>query len=213
MEHIELHQENVSAQHLEINGKFSCSSKTKHIKAKVFFIKKGRDDIVIKDCPTGVMWADINTKPKQGMVFKEMRAILMNCPVDYIDETDPRSALKQGALSKGTKTVARGVSSKNSGVSARGVFPKKKEATRKKPAAPKRNAKGGFDGNARPVAPVNQRRRQRPVQPPQECVGRELRELRDSTEGLQDFWRSLPFHTQHRHKGATRRRWEAGAPQ
>ena len=74
-------------------GNFSCPSKTKHTKAKIFFIKdKVEDrDIVIKDCPTGVMWADVMTKPKQGMVFKEMGAVLMNCPVDYVGKTDTRS--------------------------------------------------------------------------------------------------------------------------
>ena len=39
VKHIELHQDNISAQLLEINGKFPSSSKTKHIKAKIFFIK------------------------------------------------------------------------------------------------------------------------------------------------------------------------------
>ena len=35
----EVHQDNVSAQILETNGKFSSSRKTKHIKAKFLFIK------------------------------------------------------------------------------------------------------------------------------------------------------------------------------
>ena len=39
VKYAEIHQDNVSAQMLETNGKFSSSGKTKHIKAKFFFIK------------------------------------------------------------------------------------------------------------------------------------------------------------------------------
>jgi hypothetical protein len=67
--------------------------RTKHIKAKFFFIKDRVDDGEIKvlDCPTKKMWADVITKPLQGMAFKVMRAELMNCLVNYEDpevETD-----------------------------------------------------------------------------------------------------------------------------
>ena len=56
VKYIELHQDNISAQLLEINGKFSISRKTKHIKAKIFFVRdKVNDrDVVIKDCLTEV---------------------------------------------------------------------------------------------------------------------------------------------------------------
>ena len=39
VKYAEIHQDNVSAQMLETNVKFSSSSKTKHIKAKFFSIK------------------------------------------------------------------------------------------------------------------------------------------------------------------------------
>ena len=39
VEFVELHQDNISAQMLEVNRRFSSSKKTKHIKAKFFFIK------------------------------------------------------------------------------------------------------------------------------------------------------------------------------
>ena len=39
VKYAEIHQDNVSAQMLETNGKFSISRKTKHIKAKFLFIK------------------------------------------------------------------------------------------------------------------------------------------------------------------------------
>ena len=92
VKHIKIHQDDISTQILEINCKFSSSNKTKHIKTKIFFVKDKVDegDVVIKDCPTEVMWADIMSKPLQGNAFREMRAVLMNCPVDYINELDVR---------------------------------------------------------------------------------------------------------------------------
>ena len=64
----EIHQDNVSAQMLETNRKFSSSRNTKHIKSKFFFIKDKVDseEVNIVDCPAGVMWADVLTKPLQG---------------------------------------------------------------------------------------------------------------------------------------------------
>ena len=72
---------------LETNGKLSISNKTKHIKAKFFFIKDKVkiEEVNIVDCPSGVMWADVLTKPLLGTPFRKMRAQLMNCAVDYID--------------------------------------------------------------------------------------------------------------------------------
>ena len=83
----EIHQYNVSAQMLETNGKLSRLMKTKRIKAKFFFIKDKFDseEIKIMDCPAGVMWADVLTKPLQGTAFRKMRAQLMNCAMEYID--------------------------------------------------------------------------------------------------------------------------------
>ena len=85
---VQLYQDNLSTQFLEINGKFSSSKKTKHIKAKYFFIKSCVDagEVRITDCPTDEMWADVETKPLQGKAFRVMRAGLMNCGVDYDDE-------------------------------------------------------------------------------------------------------------------------------
>ena len=39
IKYAEIHQDNVSEQMLDTNGKFSISTKTKHVKAKLFFIK------------------------------------------------------------------------------------------------------------------------------------------------------------------------------
>jgi hypothetical protein len=78
------YQDNISTQLLIKNGKMSSGKKTKHIKAKFFFIKDRIDDgeIRVLDCPAEEMWADIVTKPLQGMAFRVMQAELMNCPVN-----------------------------------------------------------------------------------------------------------------------------------
>ena len=91
VECVGLYQDNISTQLLIKNGKMSSGKKTKHIKAKFFFIKDRVDDGEIKviDCPTEEMWADVMTKPLQGTAFRVMRAELMNCPVNYDDPVDP----------------------------------------------------------------------------------------------------------------------------
>ncbi len=82
-----LYQDNISTQLLIKNGKMSSGKKTKHIKAKFFFIKDRVEDGEIKvvDCPTEEMWADVMTKPLQGTAFRVMRAELMNCEINYED--------------------------------------------------------------------------------------------------------------------------------
>ena len=73
-------QDNMSALSLEKNGRISSSKRTKHIKAKYFFIKDCYDagEIHVKFCPTDEMWADVLTKPLQGQKFRDMRAFLQN---------------------------------------------------------------------------------------------------------------------------------------
>ena len=88
VKYAKIHQDNVSAQMLETNGKFSRSRKTKHIKAKFFFIKDKVDseEVKIVDCPEGVMWEYLLTKSLQGAEFRKMRAQLMNCSMEFIGE-------------------------------------------------------------------------------------------------------------------------------
>ena len=70
---------------LEKNGRISASSPVKHIQAKYFLIKGcyNSGNVDLKYCPTDEMWADILTKPLQGHLFQKLRAVLMNCPIDY----------------------------------------------------------------------------------------------------------------------------------
>ena len=86
-------QDNQAAIRLEVNGRFSSSKRTKHIKAKYFFIKDKVDcgDVEIQYCPTEKMWSDVLTKPKQGKGFRVDRSHLMNLMEDYDDEVERRN--------------------------------------------------------------------------------------------------------------------------
>ena len=92
VEIVELFQDNKSTQLLMNNGRFSSGKKTKHIKAKFFFIKDRIDagEMKVTHCPTKEMWADVLTKPLQGRAFRLMRSKLMNCSVDYEDQEVPK---------------------------------------------------------------------------------------------------------------------------
>ena len=73
VKYAEMHQDNVSAPMLDTNGKLYSSRKNKHIKAKLLFIKDKVDseEVKIVDCPSGVMWEDVLTKPLQGTEFRK----------------------------------------------------------------------------------------------------------------------------------------------
>jgi len=100
---VDLYQDNISTQLLMKNGKFSSGKKTKHIKAKFFFIKDKVDDgeMRIHDCPTGEIWADVLTKPLQGLAFKQMRAQLMNCSVEYEENEEQEITAQLKSLPEG----------------------------------------------------------------------------------------------------------------
>ena len=52
-------------------------------------VVQGNIDIVYSPAdapfPEDRMWADVLTKPKSGRLFWEDRSVLMNCPVNYVD--------------------------------------------------------------------------------------------------------------------------------
>ena len=72
---------------MERKGKTTNSKHTKHIKVFYFFItdKVSKKEVTMNYCHTKEMLADISTKPVQGAKFREMRAHLMNCPLDYCE--------------------------------------------------------------------------------------------------------------------------------
>jgi hypothetical protein len=82
------------------NGKFSSRKKTKHIKAKFFFIKDKVDEggVKVMDCPSKEMWADVLTKPLQGMAFRKMRAELMICEVNFEEHQEEELARSKSLL-------------------------------------------------------------------------------------------------------------------
>ena len=73
-----LMQDNKSTILMATTGQFSCSKRTKHIKNRYFMIKDkiGKGEVIIQYCPTGDMWAAINTKALQDSLFYKMRACL-----------------------------------------------------------------------------------------------------------------------------------------
>jgi hypothetical protein len=87
VECVGLYQDNISTQLLIKNGRMLSRKKTKHTKAKFFFIKDrvGNKEIKVIDFPTEEMWADLLTKPLQKMASRTMRAEQMKCPVNYKD--------------------------------------------------------------------------------------------------------------------------------
>ena len=89
MTHALIYQDNKSAILLEVNGKMSSSKRTKHIRIKYFFVtdRVEQGDVKIEHKPTGEMWIDMNTKPKQGTPFRTDRSHMMNCPLNVMDET------------------------------------------------------------------------------------------------------------------------------
>ena len=78
-----MYQDNKSAILLESNGKMYSSKRTKHTHVRFFYIKYPieRGDMSVECCPTGEIFADVLTKPLQGIARKKIRAVLINCPV------------------------------------------------------------------------------------------------------------------------------------
>ena len=77
-------------------------NKTKHIKAKLFFIKDKVDieEVKIVDCPAGVMSTDVLTKVLQGTEFRKMGAQLMNCAIKYKDEEESTTKKRKTLIDK-----------------------------------------------------------------------------------------------------------------
>ena len=86
---IRLYQDNKSTILLASHGQMSSSKRTKHIKAKFFFIadKVSAGEIAIEHMPTEDVWIDVNTKPNEGRRFRVDRSKIMNCSIDIPDET------------------------------------------------------------------------------------------------------------------------------
>ena len=83
-------QDNQSTMRLQTNGMLSSTRRTKHLKARHFFMtdRIGMGEMEVQYCPTEKMWVDLLNKPKQGAAFRKDRAMLMNCPIEYDNEVE-----------------------------------------------------------------------------------------------------------------------------
>ena len=79
-----LYQDNKSTILMANNGRMSAGKNSKHIKNSFFLItdKVAPGDIEIHYKGTDEMWADVNTKPMQGKMFRVMRGQVMGIPED-----------------------------------------------------------------------------------------------------------------------------------
>jgi hypothetical protein len=110
-----IYQDNIRTQLLIKNGQMLSGERTKHIKAKFFFIKDRVDkgEIKVMDCPTKEMWADVLMKTLQGMAFQTMRAELMNCPDKYKNPAEDTEEQERKATKHGLKGRSRSTSPKS----------------------------------------------------------------------------------------------------
>jgi hypothetical protein len=73
-------QDNISAIHLEKNGRSSAGKQSRHIDIR-YFVMKDRitsENIMVRHCLTEEMLADFFlTKPLQGNLFRKFRTVLM----------------------------------------------------------------------------------------------------------------------------------------
>jgi hypothetical protein len=74
-----LYQDNKSYIIMETNGRGSSGKRTRHIVVGYFFItdRVKSKEIRIEYCPTGIMIADCFTKPLQGLIFQQLRDMIM----------------------------------------------------------------------------------------------------------------------------------------
>ena len=86
-------QDNQSTMRLAVNGSLSSTKRTKHIKARYYFIKDKIEEgeLDVRYCPTTEMWSDVLNKAKHGTPFKKDRAMLMNVPLAYDDDFEFRN--------------------------------------------------------------------------------------------------------------------------
>ena len=75
-----IYQDNTSTIKLAQNGKASSGRRTRHFDIKLFYITDliGRQEVMVKYCPTDDMIADYLTKPLTGSKFKLFRDKILN---------------------------------------------------------------------------------------------------------------------------------------
>ena len=91
-----VYQDNQSAILLEKNGRASSSKRTRHFSIRSFLDtdRVNSGEVEIKYCPTGMMIADLFTKPLQGTAFKVFRDLIMNADHDSDRGQNHRNVLE-----------------------------------------------------------------------------------------------------------------------
>ena len=86
-----LYQDNKSTILLAKNGRLFAGKNSKHIKNRFFFLicdKIAQGDLQIMHKGAVVMWADINTQPLQGQMFRLFRSKAMGIYANYDDDIE-----------------------------------------------------------------------------------------------------------------------------
>ena len=88
-----LYQDNKSTILLARNGRMSAGKNSKHIQNRFFLItdKVAKGDVEIRHMGTKSMWADVNTKPVQGELFRIFRHQMMGVPINYDDDVERKN--------------------------------------------------------------------------------------------------------------------------
>ena len=87
-----LYQDNKSTILLAKNGRMSARKNSRHIKNRFSLItdKVAQDDLDIRHMGTNSMWADVNTKPVQGELYRIFRHQMIGVPIEYDDDVERR---------------------------------------------------------------------------------------------------------------------------
>ncbi len=79
---VKVYQDNQSTMILAEKGRLTATGRTRHVNIRYFFVKDRIEskEVELEYKPTGKMIADFFTKPLQGTLFEELRALIMNIP-------------------------------------------------------------------------------------------------------------------------------------
>jgi hypothetical protein len=95
-----IYQDNKSSILLETNGRVSRGKRTRHIAVRYFFIadRVKSKEIRIEYCLTGIMIADYFTKLLQGLIFLQLRYMIMgstdiSLPTDQVSITTDQTSV------------------------------------------------------------------------------------------------------------------------
>ena len=133
-----LYQDNKSSILLETNGRGSSGKRTRHMNVRYFFIadRVKSNEIRIEYCPTGIMVADYFTKALQGILFKQLRDMIMGnaiiaLPTDAVTSpTDMTSRIPAVVPPHESRSVLRCGDASNSSPRSLTVLPVQRQPKR-----------------------------------------------------------------------------------